>query len=295
MRESGGIFAAFRGQGVDLTDKNADRQVVDDFGREWQRFDQRGATELELEEQFERYFSIFPWDQIPLGGRGFDLGCGSGRWAAFVANRVGELVCIDASDVALEVAKRNLADRKNCTFHVASVEEIPLPEESMDFGYSLGVLHHVPDTAGGIRSCVAKLKPGAPMLLYLYYAFDNRPAWFRALWLLSDRMRRWISGSPANVKHALCDFIAATVYWPLARFSGLAEKLGIGVEVFPLAAYRGMSFYTMRTDALDRFGTRLEQRFTRKEIEKMMTDAGLRDITFGRGQPYWRAVGFKAR
>lgn len=279
---------------MNLSNENVDRQVVDDFGREWQRFDQRGATPTELQQQFERYFSIFPWEQLPPDARGFDLGCGSGRWARFVAERVGALACIDASSEALSVAQRNLADRSTCTYHVASVERIPLADNSMDFGYSLGVLHHVPDTAAGIRSCVAKLKPGAPMLLYLYYALDNRPMWFRALWRLSDWIRRGIASAPAGVKLRVCEVIAVTVYWPLARLSRLVERFGVPVENYPLAAYRGMSFYTMRTDALDRFGTRLEQRFTRSQIEEMMREAGLRDIRFGESQPFWCAVGIKA-
>jgi hypothetical protein len=49
----------------------------------------------------------------------------------------------------------------------------------MDFGYSLGVLHHVADTEGALRAAVRTLKPGAPLLVYLYYAFDNRPRWSR--------------------------------------------------------------------------------------------------------------------
>ena len=57
---------------------------------------------------------------------------------------------------------------------------------------------------------------------------------------------------------------------------------------------RTASFYTMRTDALDRFGTRLEHRFTRDEIERMMTDAGLTDITFSDRPPFWVACGRRA-
>ena len=49
----------------------------------------------------------------------------------------------------------------------------------------------------------------------------------------------------------------------------------------------------MRTDALDRFGTRLEQRFSRNEIERMMTAAGLTDIVFSEREPYWVACGRK--
>ena len=49
----------------------------------------------------------------------------------------------------------------------------------------------------------------------------------------------------------------------------------------------------MRTDALDRFGTRLEHRFTRKEIEAMMKAAGLEDVRFREDEPYWVACGRK--
>ena len=54
----------------------------------------------------------------------------------------------------------------------------------MDFGYALGVLHHVPNTQEGLNSCIKLLKPGAPFLVYLYYSFDNRPNWYRNLGVL---------------------------------------------------------------------------------------------------------------
>ena len=60
-----------------------------------------------------------------------------------------------------------------------------------------------------------------------------------------------------------------------ARESGIIERLGADVADWPLSTYRDKSFYTMRTDALDRFGTRLERRFSRAEIETMMHAAGL--------------------
>ena len=134
-----------------------------------------------------------------------------------MAPRVGQLHCIDASPAALEVARQNLAGKDNCQFHCASVDAIPLADASADFGYSLGVLHHVPDTQKGIAECVRKLKPGAPFLIYLYYAFDNRPWWFRMLWKVSDLFRRAISRLPFGIKSVLCDLIAALVYLPLAR------------------------------------------------------------------------------
>ena len=209
---------------------NLDDSVVKSFGLEWTKFDQREAAPGELEALFNAYFAIFPWESLPPGAIGFDLGCGSGRWARFVAPKVARLHCIDPSSAALEVARQNLAEYANCDFHCASVDLIPLPDDSADFGYSLGVLHHVPDTARGIAECVRKLKPGAPFLIYLYYAFDNRPLWFQWLWRASDLLRRLISKLPFRLKSALCDFLAVIVYWPLARTSELLERLGVNVS-----------------------------------------------------------------
>ena len=270
---------------------NRDSDVIAGFGDEWSRFDQSHLTMDELEELFDNYFSIFPWDRLSENAIGFDLGCGSGRWAKLVAPRVGQLHLIDPSD-AIDVARRNLGAATNCSFHRASVDSIPLADGSCDFGYSLGVLHHVPDTAAGIRSCVAKLKRGAPFLLYLYYAFDNRPGWFRGVWKASDYLRRSISALPHWARYSVSQAIAAVVYFPLARTARLAESAGFNVESFPLSQYRKRSFYVMRTDALDRFGTKLEKRFTKKEIEEMMESAGLADIEFS-DVSFWTAVGFK--
>lgn len=272
--------------------QNLDAKTVDDFGREWSRFDQSRLDDDELSKEFERYFKIFPWNKLGDDAEGFDLGCGSGRWATKAAKRVGKLHCIDASIAALNVARQNLSEVPNVEFHHASVDSIPLDDNSMDFGYSLGVLHHVPDTALGISTCVRKLKPGAPFLVYLYYAFDNRPLWFRVAWMVSDMARRGISSLPFVVKWLAADLIALTIYFPLAKLSLLAEKFGADVDMWPLSAYRDHSFYTMRTDALDRFGTRLEKRFTREEIRGMMEHAGLEKIEFMDGVPYWCAVGY---
>src|SRR5499426_4914927 len=98
---------------------NLDRATVDDFGREWLRFDQSGVSTAEVRRRFGEYFALFPWDSLPRNAVGFDAGCGSGRWAALVAPRVGRLHCIDASAGALGIARKNLGALNNVTFHAA--------------------------------------------------------------------------------------------------------------------------------------------------------------------------------
>jgi len=273
---------------------NIDERVVADFGKEWSSFDQSGVPMEELQISFEQYFSLFPWQSLPPNAEGFDLGCGSGRWAYFCASRVGKLHCIDPSPSALEVAKKKLSQFNNCIFHNNGVDHIPLEDSSMDFGYSLGVLHHIPDTSDGLKHCAKKLKPGAPFLAYIYYAFDNRPFWFKSLWRMSDILRKIISIMPYPVKYVITQLIAIVVYFPLSRIARVAASCGLNVSNFPLSIYKDRSFYSLRTDALDRFGTRLEKRFTKKQIKQMMIDAGLENINFRDQEPFHCAIGYRA-
>jgi SAM-dependent methyltransferase len=273
---------------------NVDELTVEDFGAEWSRFDQSQLDEAELLRSFYAYFRLFPWDDLPPRAVGFDAGCGSGRWAKIVAARVGELHCVDASAQALQVARLNLSGHENAHFHHSTINQMPLPEESMDFGYSIGVLHHVPDTRSALAACVKKLRRGAPFLCYLSYRIYNRPGWYRALWRVSDAARHAVARLPHTAKHGVAEAIAACVYLPLARSAALLERCGGNTRHFPLASYRHASFYTMRTDALDRFGTRCEQRFTVEEVRTMMQMAGLERIQIGSEVPYWCAIGYRA-
>jgi ubiquinone/menaquinone biosynthesis C-methylase UbiE len=273
--------------------KNLDVSVVKDFGSEWSRFDQSILSAADQVEIFEDYFHIFPWDSLQLDSIGADIGCGSGRWAALAAPRVGHLNLVDPSGEALAVARQNLSNAANVSFHQASVDGLPFEEGSLDFAYSLGVLHHVPDTMEAIHSIAHVLKSDAPFLIYLYYAFDQRPWWFRAIWRTSDMLRKFVSRMPVRMKNHVCEVIALLVYLPLSRGALLLERFGILPDSWPLAYYRNREYYVMRTDALDRFGTRLEQRFSRQEIKTMLQSAGFKDIRFSDTQPFWCAVGIK--
>jgi len=272
--------------------KNIDEKVVADFGREWKHFNHKHLDDSVLDQSFRDYFDIFPIEKLS-GSEGFDMGCGSGRWAKYIVPKVNFLHCIDPSKEALDQAKSNLTNFKNCDFECSSVDTSVLPDNSQDFGYSLGVLHHIPDTKEALRSCSLKLKSGAPFLLYLYYRFDNKPKWFVFIWTISDFVRRLISKLPYPLKLFTSQIIACLIYFPLAKIARFLEILNKDVSNFPLSEYRSKSFYIMRTDSLDRFGTRLEQRFTKNEIFEMLQDTGFEKITFSKKAPYWVSLAYK--
>ena len=115
---------------------NEDKVTVTSFGHEWARFDQAALSRAELVEIFDQYFAVFPWQELGADSVGADIGCGSGRWAALAAERVGHLHCLDASEEALSVARRTLAGKANVSFHHASVGKLPFAPASLDFCYS---------------------------------------------------------------------------------------------------------------------------------------------------------------
>lgn len=267
-------------------------KVIKSFGEEWKRFDQLKLDPKELKNIFRDYFKIFPWKLINKKSEGFDMGCGSGRWARFVAPRVGILNCIEPS-IAIKIAKKNLSRNNNIKFIKSKIENVNLKPFSQDFGYCLGVLHHTENTQENLNKCISLLKKGAPFLVYLYYNFDNRNFPFVIIWKLSNLLRKIISQLPEIFKTLFSDLFALFFYYPLARFSFILEKLNFNVKNYPLSYYKNLSFYTMRTDSRDRFGTTLEKRYSKKQTLDMLKKSGLHKIKFSNSAPYWCAVGFK--
>ena len=156
-------------------------------------------------------------------------------------------------------------------------------------------MHHTPDTKKALKSCVDKLKPGSPFLLYLYYSLDNKNFLFKLIWIVSNIGRLIISKLPFFLKLPITTLIATLIYFPLARFSLILDKLGFDVSSVPLSYYRKRPFYFMLTDSLDRFGTKLEKRFSKKEIHILMEQCGRETIEFRNKTNFWVSLGYKKK
>ena len=87
--------------------------TIINFGEEWKYFNHLDISNEALSKYYNDYFSLIDFDALPINSRVFDLGCGSGRWSRFVADKVGRLYCIDPSKEALEIARQNLINFQN--------------------------------------------------------------------------------------------------------------------------------------------------------------------------------------
>ena len=276
---------------IDLS-TNIDAATVESFGVEWAKFNHFSDQEIETIAS-EHYFDIIQPEWIETK-QVQDEGCGSGCWSWFVVFCAFFVVAVVFCFVVV-FASALLSDCDNVRLSRAGVGNLPFAPSSFDFIFSLGVLHHIPDTQLAMKQCVDKLKPGGYFLVYLYYRFDNKSALFKFIFRLSNGARQRISGLREPLKNTLCDIIAVTVYLPLIFGGWCFKKMGLQriARQMPLHFYVGKTFNVIRNDARDRFGTPLEQRFTKDEIRLMMENSGLTDIIFSEKEPYWHAVGKK--
>lgn len=190
--------------------------------------------------------------------------------------------------------QKNLNNFENTTFVHSTIDVMPIEPNSMDFAYSLGVPHHIPDTESALKSAVKILKPGAPILIYVYYNLAEKPQWYRVIWKITDIFRKNLASKPYFVKLFVSNILAIFVYYPLSRISKILHKLKLNSSNIPLNFYADKSIYTMRTDSLDRFATRLEKRYSKDEVQKLMNSAGLVGVDIASSSPYWCTVGFKS-
>jgi ubiquinone/menaquinone biosynthesis C-methylase UbiE len=271
---------------------NIDKETIQSFGEEWQKFN--NFSNQEITQVGNEYFDLLA--NIHLSNYNvLDIGCGSGRWTKYLAPLVKTIEAIDPS-AAVFAASKLLQNETNVRITCADVSNIPFNEASFDLVFSLGVLHHIPDTRKALNKAVKMVKPGGYFLVYLYYNLDNRGFLYKCLFKLSNFIRKRVSMLPAELKKTVCDIFALTIYMPFVLLARAIRFIGLKklATKLPLAYYADKSFFIIRNDALDRFGTPLEQRFSKAQIEDMMKDAGLTDIVFSNNPPYWHAIGKKA-
>ncbi len=272
-------------------DENLDQGVIDSFGHEWATFDYGETQTTEaLNDQFTAYCAPIDLNQFnPKISVAADFGAGSGRWASRLIPFFSLVYALEPSDGASKVLKNKFADEPKILVLQETVGANSIPLESLDLAMSLGVLHHIPDTSLAIKDVSVRVKPGGVFLCYLYYNLENKPFFYRLIFKAVNAVRQIVSLLPQRIKQLVCSSIAAIIYWPLARFSKLMNKIGMNTSNIPLHHYANMPFIMLANDALDRFGTSLEQRFSKAEITEMLraADFDISTLVFSDVEPFW--------
>ena len=209
-------------------------------------------------------------DAPPLAGLILDAGCGEGLDLAMVAlDPRCEVVGVElsAGGVATSLARTRGLERA----HVLQGDlfHLPLASDTFDAAYSYGVVHHTPDPDRAVREIARTLKPGAPLLLYVYEDFSDRSWAWRLALAAANSTRLVTTHLPPAVLMGLCRLLSPLVYvlltLPSRRFRVAAR--------FP---YRhGTGPWSMSGDLYDRLSAPIERRYSKSGAAALVESAGL--------------------
>ena len=280
------------------SNENIDSLVISDFGDEWATYSyEKSELSKELKLQFEMYSNLVNFQEFnPLESVAADFGAGTGRWAEFVLGNFKKIYLVEPSQGAFEVLTKKFKSESHVSLENSTISDSAIPNNSLDFAMSLGVLHHISNTERALEGINSKLKSKGLFLGYLYYKVEDKPFLYRVIFSIANYFRTRISNLPFKSKKRICNLIAFFIYLPFARLSKVLTKLKIKTRNIPLHQYANLNFYMMKNDALDRFGTRLEKRFNQEEIKILLSDAGFdsNSIIFAESEPFWTFVARKS-
>jgi len=110
------------------------------------------------------------------GKKVLEIGCGSGAQAAVFANSGADITAVDLTGKAVEMIKRRfeLFDIKNGAVMQADAERLPFDDNSFDFVWSWGVIHHSANTEKIVQEILRVLKPGGKTSIMIYNRNSTR-------------------------------------------------------------------------------------------------------------------------
>jgi 2-polyprenyl-3-methyl-5-hydroxy-6-metoxy-1,4-benzoquinol methylase len=245
---------------------------AENFGFEWGKYS-RTQLDNEVSGLSERQFvESTGFSPAEIKGKWIlDIGCGMGRFAEVASRWGANVVAIDLS-LAADVAARNLSSRENVWICQASVLNLPFREQSFDYIYSIGVLHHTPDCEQAFKLLPKLLKPGGSIAIWLYSAYVR---WYR----MSDVYRKFTTKLSPKSLHALC--VATDPLYYVHR--GLKFIPGIGSFFSGMLAYAfPMNDNPKREwrllDTFDWYSPVYQSKHTYEEVFRWFEDCGLEDL-----------------
>jgi SAM-dependent methyltransferase len=235
------------------------------FGRQWNWFRRVQIDSAHGTDESERALAgATGWTNADYAGRlVLDAGVGAGRFAEVAAKKGGEVVGIDLTD-AVDAAFANVGRLPNVHIFQADIFAMPFLPETFDLAYSIGVLHHTPDTRVAFDRVASKVRKGGGLAVYLYAAYGPDRH-------VSDAIRKVTTRLPLPVLLALST-LAIPLYY-IHRIPLLGKLLHF---LFPTSMHPRWRWRWL--DTFDWYTPKYQWKFFYPEIHRWFRDAGFVDI-----------------
>ena len=261
------------------------RRTQQSFGYQWTVF---GEMSDQFRDDFLNYISpVGP--EFFVGKRGLDAGCGFGRHLYYAAQFGAQMIGLDFSKAIIRAKEiAGALDGVQCV--QGDLQKPPLRPHSLDFVYSIGVLHHTPDPERTFQTLLPLIRPGGAIFVWVYSKsrkFTNT---------LLESVRRVSSWLPLGVTRAL-SFIGALVDWCvfLLPYRAMRRLVGAHLDrfVWPrVKLYARYPFQVVYADWFDRLSAPIRFYYDGDDLAGWAARAGLINVQISPTGLYgWRLYG----
>jgi SAM-dependent methyltransferase len=235
------------------------------FGFQWDRFRHVQLDSRNGRRESERtLFATTGWTEADYAGRlVLDAGVGAGRFAEVAAAKGAEVVGLDLT-TAVDAAFANVGRRPGVHLLQADIFAMPFREGTFDLAFSIGVLHHTPDTRAAFERVAATVKSGGGLAVYLYarYGPANR---------FSDAIRKVTTRLPGRMMLALAAG-AVPLYYPY-RLPALGNLLRL---VCPISMHPDWRWRWL--DTFDWYTPQYQWKLFYPDVFRWFRESGFQDV-----------------
>lgn len=196
-----------------------------------------------------------------------DVGCGTGRFMEIVEKYGGEVVGVDLS-FAVESAFSNLGFNKNIYIIQADIFGLPFKPESFDYIFSIGVLHHTPNTERAFRELPKFLKKDGEIAIWVY---SDEGLGFKIYNRISNLYRIITTALPKEYIYIFSRI--ALILWYPKQIKFLRKILQC---ILPTSLHSDSQQRIL--DTFDWYTPRYQWKHTYREVIHWFKKAGLKDV-----------------
>jgi len=260
-------------------------QTIKDFGEQWIKYSDNegyyGSLEL-----FSDILSPFLIPEEIKGCRVAEIGSGAGRIANMLLKAgANHIIAVEPSE-AFEVLCRNISEPEKVACLNITGDRLP-PYGDLDYVFSIGVLHHIPDPKSVVEAAYRALRPGGHFFVWLYGKEGNK------LYLTFINPLRVLT---KRLPHFALTALVWIIYYPLIVYINLCHRFRLPLREYILSLFEKMSPEKRRLVIYDQLNPSYAKYYTQFEAKKLLSDGNFVNIRIHHRHGYsWTIIGTKPK